>query len=82
MIAALADKAARISAMACDVSELVEKLDLKAGGAPRLRVAYHSACSLQHGQKITASPWRRWSAPASRLWRFRGAYLLRFGGNL
>jgi glycolate oxidase iron-sulfur subunit len=26
------------------------------GAAPRLRVAYHSACSLQHGQKITREP--------------------------
>ncbi|MGJ0506957.1 MAG: glycolate oxidase subunit GlcF [Methylocystis sp.] len=54
--ARFADKAARISAMACDVSELVEKLALKVGAAPRLRVAYHAACSLQHGQKITRPP--------------------------
>ncbi len=52
----LADKAARISAMAYDVSEIAERLDLKAGAAPRLRVAYHAACSLQHGQKITREP--------------------------
>lgn len=52
----LASKAARISAMACDVSELAGRLALKAGAAPRLRVAYHSACSLQHGQKITRQP--------------------------
>ncbi|WP_457795804.1 glycolate oxidase subunit GlcF [Methylocystis sp. S23] len=54
--AALADKAARISALACDVSELVEKLDLQTSSAPRLKIAYHSACSLQHGQKITRQP--------------------------
>jgi glycolate oxidase iron-sulfur subunit len=52
----LAEKAARISAIACDVSEIVEKLDLKAGGAQPLKVAYHAACSLQHGQKITREP--------------------------
>ena len=53
----LADKAARISARACDVSEIAEKLDLAPISAlPRLRVAYHSACSLQHGQKITREP--------------------------
>ncbi len=55
--AGLAQKAARISALACDVSELVAKLELTpTGDAPRLRVAYHSACSLQHGQKITREP--------------------------
>jgi len=52
--------AARISAMARDVSELVEELGLPAGlarsGMPALTVAYHSACALQHGQKITATP--------------------------
>jgi glycolate oxidase iron-sulfur subunit len=52
----VADNAARISAMACDVSEIAERLDLKAGAAPGLRVAYHAACSLQHGQKITREP--------------------------
>jgi glycolate oxidase iron-sulfur subunit len=52
----LAEKAARISAIACDVSEIVEKLDFKAGGAQPLKVAYHAACSLQHGQKITREP--------------------------
>ena len=25
-------------------------------GAPRLRVGYHAACSLQHGQKVTQAP--------------------------
>jgi len=54
--AALAEKAARISALACDVSELVEKLDLQTGSAPRVKVAYHSACSLQHGQKVAQAP--------------------------
>ncbi|PPD46101.1 MAG: glycolate oxidase iron-sulfur subunit [Methylocystis sp.] len=55
--ARLAEKAARISSLARDVSEVIEMLDLAASGAtPRLRVAYHSACSLQHGQKITREP--------------------------
>ncbi|WP_424363244.1 glycolate oxidase subunit GlcF [Methylocystis parvus] len=53
---ALAEKAARISTLTCDVSEIIEKLDLQSGSAPRLKVAYHSACSLQHGQKITRQP--------------------------
>jgi len=55
--AKLAQKAARISAIARDVSEIAAGLHLKpVGAAPRLRVAYHSACSLQHGQKITREP--------------------------
>ena len=52
-----AEKAARISALAKDVSEVVQALGLKAGELPtRSRIAYHSACSLQHGQKIHAGP--------------------------
>ena len=48
-----AGQAARISELACDIAELVEKIGLNAATpAQRLRVAYHSACSLQHGQKI------------------------------
>jgi len=50
---AFAGKAARISELACDIAELAEKIGLNAAvPAQRLRVAYHSACSLQHGQKI------------------------------
>jgi len=52
-----AAKAARISALARDVSELMAELGLENAAAPEtLTVAYHSACSLQHGQKITAEP--------------------------
>ncbi|HEX5317574.1 MAG TPA: glycolate oxidase subunit GlcF [Stellaceae bacterium] len=52
---AYAKKAARVSALARDVSEVVAALGLKPGhGAGR--VAYHSACSLQHGQKIHREP--------------------------
>ncbi|WP_159729701.1 glycolate oxidase subunit GlcF [Methylosinus sp. Ce-a6] len=54
---ALAEKSARIAAMARDVTEIVAALDFAAsvdvGG---LRIAYHSACSLQHGQKIADLP--------------------------
>ena len=53
----LATKAASISARAVDISELLAKLDFKPQGAPvRRRIAYHAACSLQHGQKITQQP--------------------------
>jgi len=50
-------KAARISQLAKDVTEYLATLDLPAGAAPRpLNVAYHAACSLQHGQKVTQAP--------------------------
>ena len=49
--------AARVSALAKDITEYLGGIDLQ----PRLQhsdivVAYHSACSLQHGQKITQAP--------------------------
>ena len=54
---AWAEPASRVSALARDVSEFVAGLNLKMTGAvPPLSVAYHSACSLQHGQKITCEP--------------------------
>ena len=52
-----AAKAARIAALARDVSEVVAQLGLRSSGKlPELRVAYHSACSLQHGQTIDREP--------------------------
>ena len=54
---ALAEKAAHISAMTKDVTELMTEIGFApSGDAPKLRVAYHSACSLQHGQKISQEP--------------------------
>jgi len=54
---AYAAKAAMISALARDVSEFMAALGLKpAAFATGQRVAYHSACSLQHGQRISAQP--------------------------
>jgi glycolate oxidase iron-sulfur subunit len=52
---AYAERATRISALAKDVSEFVPAPAATASG-PKLRVAYHAACSLQHGQKITTRP--------------------------
>ncbi len=50
-------KAAKISELAVDVSELVSQLGFARVFEPQmLRVAYHSACSLQHGQKIVEEP--------------------------
>lgn len=53
---ALAEDAARVSELAVDVSELLMQLDLPEGGDKGLRVAYHAACSLQHGQQIKTYP--------------------------
>lgn len=50
-------KAAQVSALARDVSEFVAGIALPATvPVPPLRVAYHAACSLQHGQKVTREP--------------------------
>jgi glycolate oxidase iron-sulfur subunit len=52
-----ADKAARVSELAKDVTEFLATLELPAPTVrPDLTVAYHSACSMQHGQKITRQP--------------------------
>lgn len=55
--AAYAAKAAKVSALAHDVSEYLTGLGLKPAAAPPgLAVAYHSACSLQHGQRVDREP--------------------------
>ena len=52
-----AARAARISALCKDVTEVLATLDLMPPVIPAgQKVAYHSACSLQHGQKITNQP--------------------------
>ncbi len=49
-------KAERVSSLAKDISEYLAGIDLR-GKAPKpLKVAYHSACSMQHGQRITEQP--------------------------
>ncbi len=55
----LAGDAATISAMTKDVTEFLAELGLDGAALPAgtaKRVAYHSACSMQHGQKITQQP--------------------------
>ncbi len=53
----LAADAKTISGISRDISEILSQIPLQpAGNAPKLKVAYHSACSLQHGQKITNLP--------------------------
>ncbi|MBB4234732.1 glycolate oxidase subunit GlcF [Rhizobium esperanzae] len=53
---AYAGKAARISVLAKDITEFLASLDLPKADPKNLTVAYHSACSMQHGQKIVAAP--------------------------
>jgi len=55
---AYAEKAAKVSALAKDICEYVAGLDLKPAPPRNKVVAYHAACSLQHGQKITDQPKR------------------------
>ncbi|MEY2955677.1 MAG: hypothetical protein RL123_405, partial [Pseudomonadota bacterium] len=52
----LAADAAEVAAMAADVTEIIERLGMPEGSAAGLRVAYHAACSLQHGQQIRETP--------------------------
>ncbi|MBT5456855.1 MAG: glycolate oxidase subunit GlcF [Rhodospirillaceae bacterium] len=51
------DEAEMISKLARDVSEFLHEIGLGDIAAPQtLRIAYQSACSLQHGQKIHREP--------------------------
>ena len=54
---AYAEKAATVSALARDITEYLASIEMPepVNGA-NLIVAYHSACSMQHGQKITVQP--------------------------
>jgi glycolate oxidase iron-sulfur subunit len=57
---AYAEKAACVASLARDVTEVVAKLGLNKSPGVSLvgyrRVAYHSACSMQHGQRLHAEP--------------------------
>ena len=52
----LAENAKAVADIAMDVSEILMKLDLPVGEAQNMTVAYHAACSLQHGQQIKNFP--------------------------
>ncbi len=52
----LAQDAARVSALAMDISEVLMQLELPKQSDQGLTVAYHAACSLQHGQQIKTYP--------------------------
>ncbi|WP_445143384.1 heterodisulfide reductase-related iron-sulfur binding cluster [Dyella sp. Tek66A03] len=50
-------QAAKVSGLAKDITEYVAELGLrKPVNRSGLRVIYHSACSMQHGQRITRQP--------------------------
>ncbi|MGZ0190553.1 MAG: glycolate oxidase subunit GlcF [Alphaproteobacteria bacterium] len=54
---AYADKAATVSAMTKDITEFMLEIGLKDAKPPEaIRLAYHSACSMQHGQQLKDEP--------------------------
>ncbi len=54
---ALREDAARVSSLTRDITEYLAEIGLGPVLArPRLAIAYHAVCSLQHGQKITEAP--------------------------
>lgn len=53
---AYAEKAARISKLAKDFSEIAIRLGIKPVRETGQAVTYHSACSMQHGQSIREEP--------------------------
>jgi glycolate oxidase iron-sulfur subunit len=52
----LAADAATVAGLARDITEVLGQLTLPQGPPKGLRVAYHAACSLQHGQQIKSLP--------------------------
>jgi glycolate oxidase iron-sulfur subunit len=52
----LSTQAEKVSGIAMDISELLSKLQIPEGAPKGIRVAYHAACSLQHGQKVKSAP--------------------------
>jgi glycolate oxidase iron-sulfur subunit len=50
-------KAARVARMTQDISEFIHDIKyLKYVMRPSIKVAYHAACSLAHGQRVTTAP--------------------------
>ncbi len=51
------EAAERIAALSMDISEFLHRFGYEPSRpAPGIRLAYHAACSLQHGQGVTAEP--------------------------
>jgi glycolate oxidase iron-sulfur subunit len=52
-----AERSAKVASLALDITEYLAELPLEADeNALGLVVAYHAACSLQHGQRVTRQP--------------------------
>ena len=59
----LKKKAKKISELTKDVTEYLEesldlKLEFKTNDEKKYKIAYHSACSMQHGQRVHQQPIR------------------------
>ena len=73
---AYTEKAARVSALTKDITEFLAQIDLPAPANPSgLIVAYHPACSLQHGQTISEAPKRLLEAAGYTVRMPRDAHL-------
>ncbi|CAN7708193.1 glycolate oxidase subunit GlcF [Bosea sp. LjRoot9] len=59
---AYAKTAATVSSLAKDVTEFLETIDLRHARDLAIPIAYHSACSMQHGQQLKDGPKRLLSA--------------------
>ena len=58
---AMAEDASMVSSMAMDITEFLDRfglgdLDIAMEKTSGISVAYHAACSLQHGQKVKSAP--------------------------
>jgi glycolate oxidase iron-sulfur subunit len=63
-----AGPARQVAAISLDVSELLDGIDLRPRpDLPALTVAYHPACSLNHGQRVRAEPRRLLEAVGFRV---------------
>ncbi len=52
-----AERAAKVSGLCRDISEFIsEIIKLEYVSRPAIKVAYHGACSLAHGQRVTEAP--------------------------
>ncbi len=73
---ALAEPAARVAALARDITELLADVSpVPTGAAKGLKVAYQSPCSLQHGQRISRQPRALLEAAGFRVSEPAGAHL-------
>ena len=66
-------KAKIISQLTKDVTEYLDenlKLNFKSKDK-KYKIAYHSACSMQHGQKVHNQPMELLSRTSNEVWKFQ-----------